>query len=212
VKGILRNPAKRLNESGQLTLDFLFAAVLILGVSTLLGALTIVLTLTEILQYVSFSGARSYMAGNLTEELQQNAAKTKADFLVKKLPFLSGAQANDWLKIQRREAGNYEGYRQALDVNERRSQFVGYQIEFSLPLLGLKLPLLGPALDAEQGGIRARVSSFLMREPSTEECLNFQRKVYQALIRRSPDFQRATSSPGVRVSPDGFLPIVDNGC
>lgn len=207
---------KKLNEHGQLTMDFLFAATLILGVSALLGALTIALTLTEVLQYITYSAARSYMSGDGFPGEQTREGNEKAQTLLKKLPFLAGAQRNGWI-VPARDAGqgakDYDNYREALQIPAKRSQFVGYQIDFTLPILGLKLPLLGKALESPDGpDFKGRVSSFLLREPSTEECMYYLQSVYQALIRTNPAFQRVTTSPGVTVDPNGFSPIVDNGC
>src|SRR5471030_3294964 len=103
----MTNRKIRKNERGQITLDFLFGCIMIIGVSALLGAITFALTLTEALQYVSFSAARNYFAGDLTIQDQTDAAGAKANLLLTKLPFLSGARSAGWVTVKKASADNF---------------------------------------------------------------------------------------------------------
>jgi hypothetical protein len=214
---------------GQVTIDFLFASVLVLSVATLLMALTIALSLSEVLQYVSFSAARSYFAADENENDQVIAAEIKAHLLLTNgLPFLRGALNNGWIKITGGPVGpdnprakNYNSYAQNLGVPSQsvgspvggpssHSQFTGYQIKFEIPILGLKLPLLGQAVTPPDGqsGFQATVSSMLMREPTHSECVNYTNKSYDTILRRNPAFGEATSHSTLK----NFVAINDNGC
>ena len=209
---------------GQVTIDFLFASVLILSVTTLLMALTIALSLSEVLQYVSFSAARCYFAAAEKEEDQANAAEIKAHTLLTNgLPFLRGALSNGWIKISggainpnNPRAKNYNDYAQTLGVSSQsvngsnRSQFIGYQIKFEIPILGLKLPLLGPAISPPEGksGFEATVSSMLMREPTHSECTTYTNKSYDTIINKNSAFGRAKMNTTLT----NFVAINDNGC
>jgi hypothetical protein len=208
------------NQSGQVTIDFLFASVLILSVTTLMMALTIALSLSEILQYVSYSAARSYFAGDETESDQMTAAEKKASSLVSKgLPFLHNAIASKWIIITggainpgNPRAKNYNNYADSLGVPSQgeRTQFTGYQIKFQIPILGLKLPLLGPAIAPPDGqnGFSATVSSMLMREPSHSECVQYMNQIYDTLKNRNSTFGTTSSHTSLTT----FSAILDNGC
>jgi len=207
------------NESGQLTLDFLFSAILIFSVAVVLGAMTFALTLTEVIQYVSFSSARVYMAGDINQAAQEAAGASKAQRLLKGLPFLSGAQQNGWITVSAKDGGpgNYQSYRNSIGVPGdnnaplpgRMNQFVGYQLSFDIPILQPKLPLFGDVASPQD--LRAfRVSSFLMREPTTEECMNYTNQAYQVLINLNSGYNTAASSSNM--PPTQFLAINDNGC
>jgi hypothetical protein len=213
----------RENERGQITLDFLFATVLILSVAVLLGAMCFALTLTEIVQYVSFSTARAFYAGEVDPGTQQQRAAQKAHQLLKNLPFLAGAEANDWIIIDGGTANvdnfgvNGNGYAGAIGVpadNDpnplvatNRDQFTGAQITFSVPILEAKIPLFG-ALTSDNGPKKFKVSSFLMREPTTSECIQYMNGIYQALLRNSGKM----GTPGISDGAQSFVAITDNGC
>lgn len=203
------------NQKGQITLDFLFGCVLIMGVSAILGALTFALTLTEVLQYVSFSAARNYFAGDVSPDLQTQAAQNKAASLLKSLPFLQGATSAGWITIGKQGADNYSdignGYEPSLGVPAdgsqavRRDQFTGYQISFTLPILNIQLPLLGQVMTPPDGdSFKGTVSSFLMREPSTNECIQYNKQIYNLI--------QSHYSGGSAGGGSGFVAIIDNGC
>jgi len=203
----------KLNQKGQLTLDFLFGCVLILGVSILLAALTFALTLTEVVQYVSFAGARAYFAADYSPVEQGQAANAKVAALLSSLPFLMGAEKNKWIVLTQRGADNFgASYRDAdIHANPTHSQFTGYQIKFNLPIVNLKLPLLGDVLTppGNAQGFSATVSSFLMREPTFTECQAYNNMIYQALTALDSGYSIATQygTPAAN-----FVAINDNGC
>ncbi len=202
----------RLNQKGQLTIDFLFAIVLVIGISTLLTALTFALTFTEILQYVSFAGSRSYLAADLTPDGQLKAANTKVSELLGALPFVN---AKDWVEVSTKKAGNFGQDYKNRGVDITRNQFIGYRIDFKLPILGINLPLLGDSITPPNGGtqdsnFRATVSSYLMREPTASECQRFNNNVFRALLRLRGEYGAAMTNASN--GPEEFSAINDNGC
>ncbi|MDZ4676479.1 MAG: hypothetical protein SGI74_03130 [Oligoflexia bacterium] len=198
-----------LNQSGQLTVDFMFSLILIISISTLLGALTFALTLTEVVQYVSFAGSRAYFAADLTETDQKNVGNNKMEVLTKSLPFLASAQKAGWIVLppQSRDVGDFTAYREQINAPSTRNQFVGAQIKFIIPILNLNLPFLGEAIEPPNGGsFKATVSSFLLREPSFQECSKFMSTSYKALL----EVVSPTCPGGCDAG--RFIPITDNGC
>lgn len=194
-----------MNQSGQTTLDFLFASVLILGTTALIGALSMALTLSEVVQYLTFSASRSYFAGDKTKTQQVEAADKQVAQL-KKLPFLTAAISNEWVVLKPRGAKDYSSYAQSKGANlNDRNQFNGYQVELELPLLKIKIPLLGNITSqGDSNDVTLTVSSFLMREPTFDECVDFNNQAFQVLMKRNSNYQ---SAKGVN-----FTAINDNGC
>ncbi len=207
-----------MNESGQGTIDFLLATVLIVGTSALVMALTIALTLTEVVQYVSFSGARAYFAGAVNSTDQELAAKVQVDALLKNLPYLQGAMNSGWIKVTPRGARNYRDYAESrgavfkpYDRDDVRNQFVGYQLVVDLPLLTFNIPLLGNLVQSKADTpVQVTVSSFLLREPTTSECETFNNRIYEAIINKDTSYSSANGKS--KITPTAFRAINDNGC
>lgn len=201
----------KLNEKGQLTLEFMLACILIVTVSTLLGILTFTLTITEVLQYVTYAGARSYLAGDLNIDAQTDAGNKKAQELLTTLPFLYGIVQNGWVtipkatnKIMSLQSGTE--YANGLNVDTKRhDQFEGYQLQFTVPMLNVNLPFLSTAIAPPDGGqdFKATLSSFLTREPNFDECSQYLGAAYQDLLKLGYSTPGAQSNPTV---------IIDNGC
>lgn len=196
------------SESGQLTLSFLFATVLIIGTAGLICALTMALTFSEVIQYVSFSGSRAYFAADTDEKTQSTAAEAQVVNLLRKLPFIAGARSNEWIKVQLKGAKDYIEYARAKGASDNfRNQFIGYQLEVALPLLTFNIPLLprGLVTPPEGEDVKVTISSFLGREPTQEECEKFNNRVYEAVLSKGYNIPSG-------IPPESFRAINDNGC
>ncbi len=205
------DPMNRIkSESGQLTLDFLFACVLIMSTAGLVSVLCIGLTLAEVVQYVTFSGSRSYFAGDTTVANQVQAAGGQAQSLINNLPFLNGAIKNNWINVNITGAQDYKTYALSKGADDTqfpdKFQFVGYQIIVKFRLLTFKFPLFGDMVQSPTGEpVQATVGSYIMREPATEECTTLMNAVYGILL------SKGYSGGGITAG-GGFAPTVDNGC
>jgi hypothetical protein len=201
------------NQSGQLTLEFMLAIILIVSISTVLGILTFTLSMTEVLQYVTFAGARSYMAADMTKDDQIDAGNDKVHLLLSSLPFLTGAEASGWITVPKKTRGTIDTnspYSQSLGASLEHSQFEGYQLRFSVPILNIQIPFIRDVITPPPGSkdFGATLSSFLMREPSFMECQGYMNAVYKYLLLRGP--YTIPSSGGS--SSSGPVVIMDNGC
>ncbi len=180
-------PKKVPGTAGQLTLEFMLGLILIVAVSTLLGVLTFTLTLTEALQYVTFSGARAYFAADADPDIQAAVGNKKAQTLLTTLPFLGSAQQAGWIKVPKQTAtsGNYtQSYAQPLGVDPTHNQFVGgFQLKFTVPMLNVQIPFLSSAITPPEGSqdFGATLSSFLTREPAFSECQNYMDNAFDTL-------------------------------
>jgi hypothetical protein len=201
------------NQSGQLTLEFMLAAILIVAVSTMLGILTFTLSMTEVLQYVTFAGARSYLAADMDISDQQDAGDEKVHNLLSSLPFLTGAEASGWIKVPRKTRGELttsSSYVQSLGATLQHSQFEGYQIKFTVPILNVQIPFINAVISPPEGmqDFGATLSSFLTREPSFNECKSYMGAVYQVLMSKGYNIPSSVGSD----APQGPVLIMDNGC
>ena len=81
---------KKLNNSGFIIADFLFAFTMVIGIGIFIFGFTFSLATIEVAQYIVWSTARNYAAAN-EEELQSvKQAKEKFENLTAKFPLLTG--------------------------------------------------------------------------------------------------------------------------
>ena len=59
------------NEKGILTLDFIFASMLVFGLSAIIFSFGMTLSVVEVVQYMSFTAARNYSLAHLDEDRQR---------------------------------------------------------------------------------------------------------------------------------------------
>lgn len=197
------------SQSGQLTLDFLFATVLIMSTAGLVSVLCIGLTLAEVLQYVTFSGSRAYFAADKTKKNQVDAAEAQVQSLLGNLPFLNGALKNNWISVKVNGPNNYlspyaENKGATTTQYPDKTQYVGYQLEVKFALLTFKFPIFGDLVQPPNGSdFHATLSSFIMREPSMSECQELMKLVYDSVKK---NYSQVPPLKGE------FVPIMDNGC
>ena len=155
------------NESGIITLDFIFAITLAFGFSIIFFAMSFTLSMVEVAQYITFSSARSYHSANVTEEAQKDLGKQKYDQL-KNVGIFKTILKTGWITMGEIELGNFSGEYQD-DLAGPNAIFVGAKVPFRSTVLNLRLPFLGDtAHDSSTGS--ATLNAYLMREVSTEEC------------------------------------------
>ena len=195
------------NQSGFITVDFLFAFVLILGFSALLFALTFTLTVVEIAQYSTYASARVYMAGHKTEAQQKQLANDKYLELIGKNRVFSPLFKNGWFKVQTDPmVGNIVNYMQDYGRNPVNS-FWGVATVFNAEILKMNIPLWG-STDPDDRGFRATIGSYLGREPTSAECSAHARMRWEGILNLKPS--RGSSYDNGRST--GYTPFIDDGC
>lgn len=199
------------NQGGFMTMDFLFAIVLIIGLSLLLFKLSITLTTASVVQYITYSSARNYFAGHADPSNQVDQAEKKYRELIQNpvfKPLLSGG----WFEIlDKPDVGNISEIRPGYNTQER-NQFWGVGTDFTAKLLDLKIPFFGatdPESDGSGGGFTTYLGSYLGREPTSKECWEFTKNRWQAIrnlsVSRGADYSTGTPS-------NGYVPVEDSGC
>ena len=215
---------KKLNNSGFIVADFLFAFVMVIGIGIFIFGFTFSLATIEVAQYIVWSTARNYAAAN-EEELQSvKQAKEKFSNLTAKFPLLTGNGApSPWFELKDDELiiGDLAKLDSELGIssgdktNDFRQPWTGVRAKINLKLFaGLKIPFLGPVA-TDKTLFEFPVRAFIIRNPSSLDCQTF---FYGQANRWSEGVKKLEK--GNLGPPFATLPIIgeksgygeDNGC
>ena len=178
----LHNPVR--GSSGFIIADFLFAFVLVLSIGIFVFGLTFSLATIEVAQYIVWSTARNYSAGNFTEIDAQKNAREKFKNLTAKFPLLTGNGAADpWFELF--DTNLLIGDLSVIDpdfsakissddkTNRNRQPWTGASAKLYLKLFaGFQIPFLGKVVE-NQNSFEFPIRAFIIRHPSQEECRRF---------------------------------------
>lgn len=196
------------NQSGFITMDFLFAFVLIMGFSALLFALTFTLTVVEVAQYATYATARTYYGAHKTEQQQRQLATSKYTELINKNKVFAPLFKNGWFKVPSEPfVGN------AKDIIPQYGQnaldtFIGANILFNADILKFEIPFFG-STDPSDKGFRTTIASYLGREVSSTECSAFVRRRWTSILALRPS---SGANYETNTTPAGYTAIIDDGC
>ena len=198
------------NQSGQITVDFLFALILTLGVFVLIFAMTFTMSVVEVVQYITYSSARAMIASNKDPETQLEAARRKYSLLVGEgspaRGFLQGWYAVSSPGELDIRTGVDRDFSADLGGGEDpRGVFMGVSTRFVAKILNLSVPFLGSSSDGEEGSFATRISTILIRESSQKECHTWYDQRVQAI-----GSLRASQAPYFKS--EEVKRMEDNGC
>ncbi len=199
------------SESGFAAAEFLFTFVLVISCGLVVFALTFSLMTVEIAQYITWSSARAYSAGNISKEASIQAGQRKFSNLAAAFPLLSNSNNSDWFKFSLSRIGSTPPPLTSIDPGNRlgdetRHPWSGVSSSIELSLFkSLRLPFLGPITNDEQL-FNFQLHAFLFRNPSQEECKQFYDGRYRE-IKNLPDFNSASFGNEAR-----YFAHEDNGC
>ncbi len=200
-------------QSGIITLDFMFAIVIVFGISGIFFALTYTLTVVELTQYIVFSTARAHSAGNLTIDSQIAAAKSKYTSLVTN-PLIKSIYRNGWFELAapdaleiRSGAGGQGQPSFSSDYSNgaNRPSFSGVRTILNAKIMHFKIPFVG-ATSPEDDSFKTKVLTIMLREPSQAECKSFMVERREAIRNLDPRFLNYPKKQ------EAFIPMEDNGC
>jgi hypothetical protein len=193
------------NERGSLTIDFLFATVLVMGVSGLLFALCFTLTVVEISQYIAFSTSRTYLSSHFNEQSQKALAEEKFNQLVFDTPWKVLFKRDGWFTLRYINSGDFrEEYPNVASGDFDNNRFWGTVLEFESKVLDFKIPFYGSTNPADNA-FKAKITSFLGRESTAEECVEFHVQRFEEIKKLNSKFQSNIPNKAV----ESFY---DNGC
>lgn len=194
-----------LNEHGLLTIDFIFSLVLVFAFTAVLFAISLTLSVVEVTQYITFASARNHFAAHLTKADQDRLAKEKFDQLANS-PALRPIYNNGWFELRDFKVGEGASYQQIQNDSETFT-FYGSAVYLRAPVLNFRVPFFGRTTSDDENSFQAQIASWLAREPSTEECMNFN-KARMQLIK-----QMAGNAYNVpQLNENSYVVMTDNGC
>lgn len=201
----LNKKLEKKNQKGVLTIDFVFSFTLILGFFSMFYMLTYTLMVSSVAQYITFASARVFFAGNIDVQSQTSLAEKKFDYLVNDTYF--SAFFNGPFELTNFEVREFDEY----SVRDSfRQKFIGSQVQFESKILDFNVPFLGSTSSELEGdGFKAQLGSYLYREPTSKECMDFNEERARAILDLSSKFRTAE---GFGFNPDDTLVMADNGC
>ena len=167
-----------LNHQGMITIPFLLVSSIILFLILSFFGLAMTFAHISAVQYISYSTARKLSLGGTTDETER---KGVAEQHYKDLrgKFFGNAWTGgdgDWFLISTTltEGLGALGYESSGDyhheIPKKRNMFYGVGIGFNANIISLAIPFL---MNSKESSAVAKISSFLGREPSHNECKNF---------------------------------------
>lgn len=201
------------NQRGFITIDFIFAIVLIMGFTGVLFKLMFTLSIASLTQYITFASSRNYTAAHISQDLQKERALAKYKELASHV-VIKPLYNNGWYKIDTEpDVGNIAeivpGYQQP---GNYPNQFWGVATNFNAKVLDFNIPFFGsttPDGDGSGSGFTTYMGSYLGREITTDECLKFVsarwRNIRALQVSGGASYSTSTSE-------SGYMPIADDGC
>ncbi|MGZ3774196.1 MAG: hypothetical protein ACXVCY_11670 [Pseudobdellovibrionaceae bacterium] len=208
---VLLKPVK--NSRGLISAEFIFSLAICVGMIIILFSLNFSLSMAEVAQYIAFSAARAHAAGHLDQDQQEKMAKDKFnEFLTNSvLQPLFNNPDNGWFKLTgldiRGGGATGKSFQNDYPSQKDRAPQVGVRFNFSPQLLNLKIAFLGSTTDDNtSNGFSAKVTGFLIREPTQKECWEQIKIRYSTILNLDPRYKR--------IPPDvtKYNPMEDNGC
>lgn len=193
------------NNRGLITLDFVFALVLVFSFTAVLFTISLTLSVVEITQYITFASARNYFAGHHKVDDQMRLGKAKFEQLSNAGP-LKPLYTNGWFELKGFQVGEGTSYQQ-IQQDSDRFTFYGAAVFLRAPVLNFRVPFFGRTAENEDDAFQAQITSWLAREPATEECLEFNESRMRLIKQIGGN---AYNFP--QVSENAYAVMTDNGC
>jgi len=220
VKGILMDCLKsetllikRASREGLITIPFLLVLIVILFFFLSFLFLTMTLAHVSITQYMSYATARKLSLAGKDIGGQKDKAVVHYEKLRGQI-FKPGAYTGnpgDWFVVSPNvDPSNQLGDIEAIGVRDfnnqygnRRNMFYGAAVDFHSKIIKFHIPIL---VKKDQGAkeVKAKVMSFLGREPSQENCEAFNK---QRGIKIRDEFSKVPFDASMIQTKEG-----DNGC
>lgn len=201
MKSLKSAPKFLKNNRGMLTLDFIFASLLMFAFCAILFAFSITFTAVNIAQYSTFASARAYFAAHKNEDEQQKQGQNKFQQLIRNADApLGNYFKNGWFELGDIKLSDFSSEYSEQPDSET---FVGARVSFIAKILNMKIPLLGSTADDD---LSANISSYLMREPTEEECKDFVDQRFNKIQTLKSGFSNGF------VQPTQYLSMMDDGC
>lgn len=162
------------DQKGILAFDFLFGLMIITGFFILVVMLNFTLSVVESVQYIAFATSRTYLAADVNETEQREAAELKYNQL-KEEGVLKSLLRERWFETQP----------PIFDPDRIRG---GVRIDLTAKALSFSLPFfLGRTGDPNS--FRTNVNSYIGRQPSMQECMEYNEKIKEEILNLDSSYQ-----------------------
>ena len=159
IRGLQSEKAQR----GLVTIPFLIAFIVVMFLILSFFRLTLTLTYASVVQYITYSSARRLSLGDDEKSTQEGKGVEKYEQLTSEL-----LKQSTWFNISSPQIDFNPDYTES--GRQHRNLFYGVFVSFTSNLISFRIPLL--AEDGDQG-LTTTIGSYLGREPSQEECNDF---------------------------------------
>ena len=194
-------------DGGFITADFIFAIVMSFSIAMLFLGFAAALAMVEVAQYMTFAASRVYMGAHEEEAKQAELGSAKLKELLETKTF-KALLSSGWFVIDAKGT-KFADFSEQYPENDGSDNkiFVGARVPIDIKIFHLRIPFLGITTEDTNVG-KATLNSYLMREPTSKECRDFNVQRYQKL--------RALNHNGTspyQQAPDGKAKLItDNGC
>lgn len=192
-------------QSGILTLDFVFSVAIMFSISMVFALMALTLMMSSVAQYVAFTTNRAHIAGHNGIINQYEAADNKFNNIVGKLAPLFKVSDQGWFKVEKQGPIGPVDF----DPPNPNQKKYGYFIRYTSNIIkNAKLPIIGNPSDgaATDNFGSGLLKAYMYREPSAQECLQFNAERWKRILSRFPDLSGLTDDS----NPYGAA--ADNGC
>lgn len=196
--------------------DFIFSFVLAFGLCAVLFVVTFTFAVTEVAQYVVFSASRAHAAAHVDAQTQAKMAQDKFDELLGNQVLAPMFKADGWFVLNNLDvrSGGYNGktFDNEYAGYKKRVPFIGVRADFEPRILSIRVPFLGTTNNPSGDGYKAKLTAFLIREPSQKECWDQQIKVrYRAVLELDQRY-KGSGTVNALSGVEKYFPMEDNGC
>ena len=203
---MMKRPPVVRDERGYITLDFIFASLLVAGMFTACFALCLTLSMVEVAQYMTFSSARAAFSGHISVAAQRSLGQRKWAQLAGSAPYKQlFFQENSLFSLGAPQVGDFNS-EFPYDIDADNATFIGARSRFRAKALEFSIPMWGSVAPPEDGGFYANVTTYLSREPNDDECASFVDTRFGEIRKLDPAY-----ASGLRFV-DKYRRIADNGC
>lgn len=203
------------SESGSLVVDFMFAFTLIFSFVTIFISIAITLTTVEMVQYLTFAGARAYFASHHTVDSQREQGHAKYQELLGTAAY-GFVKNGNWFTVEAPFVGDVTSGVEELNAYaqppDKPNRFHGVVTYFTANILSASSPFFGstdPERDGTGSTFGTNIGSYLGREPTMEECQKFMTDRFKAILSMNANGGAAYSTG---VDENSYTVIMDNGC
>lgn len=199
-----------LSQKGSLAVQFLFGWVLAMGFVAVFAALTLTLSIAEVVQYITYASSHSLMLGQSNPNKQEESAVYKYSMLTKTsefCTFFKHCNPNGMFSIN---PDPQLGINPVFNPQANYPYlFMGVWTSFKADILDINIPFFGSTSEGAGSNnlFSSSIGSYLGKEPTVEECQSFDEKRLGWIYQRNQRYQN--------VSPDEVKDkdfIFDNGC